>query len=201
MRAKDVLLEAIAAFSGTVVFVSHDRYFIDRLATRVIEVEAGTITTYEGNYEDYLRRKEALVANSTNNMGAPGPSLLGTGDTKVLKGQDSSARQSVLKGHDFSRADNGAQINGALAPEGTAAPKKKLNPIKLKQMQERCAFLEEEVPRIESSINTTEQQLGNFISVDETQRQSNLLDSLRTQLNELTAEWEELMTQLDEQDQ
>ena len=57
MRAKDVLLEALAAFSGTVVFVSHDRYFIDRLATRVLEVENGTVTTHEGNYEDYLRWK------------------------------------------------------------------------------------------------------------------------------------------------
>ena len=37
MRAKDVLLEAIAGYSGTVVFVSHDRYFIDRLATRVLK--------------------------------------------------------------------------------------------------------------------------------------------------------------------
>src|ERR1700733_3500271 len=62
MRAKDVLLDAIAAFSGTVVFVSHDRYFIDRLATRVLEVENGQVNAYEGNYEDYLRRKEALLA-------------------------------------------------------------------------------------------------------------------------------------------
>ena len=57
MRAKDVLLEAISGYSGTVVFVSHDRYFIDRLATRVLEIENGAITAYEGNYEDYLRRK------------------------------------------------------------------------------------------------------------------------------------------------
>src|SRR5579863_2117683 len=61
MRAKDVLLDAIAAFSGTVIFVSHDRYFIDRLATRVLEVESGVVTSYEGNYEDYLRRKAALA--------------------------------------------------------------------------------------------------------------------------------------------
>ena len=61
MRAKDVLLDAIAAFSGTVIFVSHDRYFIDRLATRVIEIENGFVTSYEGNYEDYLRRTEAEV--------------------------------------------------------------------------------------------------------------------------------------------
>jgi ATP-binding cassette, subfamily F, member 3 len=60
MRAKDVLLEALAAFSGTVVFVSHDRYFIDRLATRVLEVEGGTVTSHEGNYEDYLRTGSAV---------------------------------------------------------------------------------------------------------------------------------------------
>ena len=47
---------------GTVVFVSHDRYFIDRLATRVLEIEGGAVTAYEGNYEDYLRRKEAVAA-------------------------------------------------------------------------------------------------------------------------------------------
>ena len=63
MRAKDVLLEAIAAFSGTVVFVSHDRYFIDRLATRVLEVEAGQVNSHEGNYEDYLRWKTAQAAS------------------------------------------------------------------------------------------------------------------------------------------
>src|SRR3954454_1365311 len=62
MRAKDVLLEAIAAFSGTVIFVSHDRYFIDRLASRVLEVENGTVNSYEGNYENYLRKKEELAA-------------------------------------------------------------------------------------------------------------------------------------------
>ncbi len=64
MRAKDVLLEAIAGFSGTVIFVSHDRYFIDRLATRVLEVENGSVLTYEGNYEDYLRKKEEMAAGA-----------------------------------------------------------------------------------------------------------------------------------------
>src|SRR6202046_3399804 len=68
MRAKDVLLEAIAAFSGTVVFVSHDRYFIDRLATRVLEVEGGAVTSHEGNYEDYLRRKGLAVSNALGDV-------------------------------------------------------------------------------------------------------------------------------------
>ncbi|HUA87006.1 MAG TPA: ABC-F family ATP-binding cassette domain-containing protein [Bryobacteraceae bacterium] len=58
MRAKDVLLEALSKYSGTVVFVSHDRYFIDKLATRIIEIEDGHVDVYPGNYEDYLWRKQ-----------------------------------------------------------------------------------------------------------------------------------------------
>ena len=58
MRAKDVLLEALSKYTGTVVFVSHDRYFIDKLATRVFEVGDGGVEVYPGNYEDYRWRKE-----------------------------------------------------------------------------------------------------------------------------------------------
>src|SRR6202042_3053482 len=58
MRAKDVLLTALQEYNGTVVFVSHDRYFIDKLATRVIEVADGGVHVFPGNYEDYLWRKE-----------------------------------------------------------------------------------------------------------------------------------------------
>ncbi len=58
MRAKDVLLEAISKYTGTVVFVSHDRYFIDNLATRVFEIGEGRVEVYPGNYEDYRWRKE-----------------------------------------------------------------------------------------------------------------------------------------------
>ncbi len=57
LRAKDVLLEALQGYTGTVVFVSHDRYFIDRLATRIFEVADRRITVFPGNYEDYLWRK------------------------------------------------------------------------------------------------------------------------------------------------
>ncbi|MBT0663511.1 ATP-binding cassette domain-containing protein [Geobacter pelophilus] len=55
--SKDVLLDALRSFSGTVVFVSHDRHFIDGLATRVVEVEGGTLTSYMGDYEYYLAKK------------------------------------------------------------------------------------------------------------------------------------------------
>src|SRR3989449_8070922 len=57
MRAKDVLLEALSKYTGTVVFVSHDRYFIDKLATRVFKIGDGRVEGYTCNYEDYRWRK------------------------------------------------------------------------------------------------------------------------------------------------
>src|ERR1700690_34706 len=62
LRAKDVLLEALMKYTGTVVFVSHDRYFIDKLATRVFEIGEGKVEIYPGNYEDYLWRKQGRDA-------------------------------------------------------------------------------------------------------------------------------------------
>jgi ATP-binding cassette subfamily F protein 3 len=62
MRAKDVLLEALSKYTGTVVFVSHDRYFIDKLATRVFEIGDGRVQVYSGNYADYRWRKEGGAA-------------------------------------------------------------------------------------------------------------------------------------------
>ncbi len=178
MRAKDVLLEALDSYSGTVVFVSHDRYFIDRLATRVLEIENGAITAYEGNYEDYLRRKEALAAG-TPNAGIKQPSAevdTPGGATILIEG-----------GYE--------ETNSAAASSASRA--RRLNPIKQKQMEDRCAFLEEEIPRVEASIAHTEQQLGVYVSAAETQRLTELAEDLRAQLAALNAEWEDLMLQLD----
>jgi ATP-binding cassette subfamily F protein 3 len=58
MRAKDVLLDALEKFTGTVVFVSHDRYFLEQLANRVFEVAAGEVRVFPGNFADYLWRKQ-----------------------------------------------------------------------------------------------------------------------------------------------
>jgi ATP-binding cassette subfamily F protein 3 len=62
LRAKDILLTALQGYTGTLVFVSHDRYFIDKLATRVYEIAEQRVNVYPGNYEDYLWRKGAIAA-------------------------------------------------------------------------------------------------------------------------------------------
>jgi ATP-binding cassette subfamily F protein 3 len=65
LTAKDVLLDALAAYGGTIVIVAHDRYILDKLPTHVVEVGTGKAVLYHGNYEDYVHQKaraEALVA-------------------------------------------------------------------------------------------------------------------------------------------
>jgi ATP-binding cassette subfamily F protein 3 len=54
LDSKDVLLEALEDFGGTLIFVSHDRYFVDRLATKVVEIGGGHALLYPGNYEEFL---------------------------------------------------------------------------------------------------------------------------------------------------
>jgi ATP-binding cassette subfamily F protein 3 len=73
LRAKDVLLDALRNFTGTVLFVSHDRYFIDQLASRIFEIEQGEFRDYAGNYEDYLWQKEHHSAAAPDLDGQPPP--------------------------------------------------------------------------------------------------------------------------------
>jgi ATP-binding cassette subfamily F protein 3 len=204
MRAKDVLLDAIRNFSGTVLFVSHDRYFIDGLATRVFEVEDKRVHIYPGNYEDYLFRKNGGVEKIAEAAAANPHIDHATGMLKPSKQVGTTAEMS-------SRPPNGSgeitalgsthEINGSLAAV-TPAPKpnvKRLNPIKLKLLEERVAELEEELPDLEARILAAEQQQAMFTTAEAAQAIAAELDTLRNQHATHTAEWEELAMQLEEQ--
>jgi len=194
LRAKDVLLEAIANFTGTVLFVSHDRYFIDGLATRVFEVEDRRMHIYPGNYEDYLWRKSG------------GPEKVAVSLATSIK-ETPTAKQTPA-----SPAPNGVVIlsegRAAAGVEGPASPTepatakkdiKRLNPIKLKQLEDRVAAIEAELDSLDTKIMDAEDHLGHFISAEESQRNASELEAMRARHSELTAEWEAAATQLDEQ--
>jgi ATP-binding cassette subfamily F protein 3 len=192
LRAKDVLLEAIRDFTGTVLFVSHDRYFIDGLATRVFEVEDKRVHIYPGNYEDYLFRKSGGLAKIAQTAAANPHIDHATGMLKPVKQVGSNGHNSNGSTH---------EIQGALEPV-TAAPKKdikRLNPIKLKQLEERVTELEAELPDLEARILAAEQQQAIFTTAEAAQAIAAELDTLRTRHAAHTAEWEELATQLEEQ--
>jgi len=175
LRAKDVLLAALMEYTGTVVFVSHDRYFIDKLATRVFEIGNGKVEIYPGNYEDYLWRKQ--------------------GGTEK---QDEAIRQQLqLKTTEPAPPipANGNQASGDAAP---AAKAKRMNPIKRKKMEDRIHELEAEINRAETVIAKYETAMQDFVSADESQRQSLELAQCKTAQAALLKEWEDLSQSLQE---
>ena len=173
LRAKDVLLDSMQKFTGTVVFVSHDRYFIDKLATRVFEIGDGRVEVFPGNYEDYLWRKEGKGTTADGSLSsAPAP----------------LAQSQCVTNHQ--------ETEGQAVPE---AKLKRLNPIKLKQMRERLVEVEEEIARLEAAIAAAETALQNFVSVEETQRQTDLLNRAKADLEHAMNEWEELSQVLEAQ--
>jgi ATP-binding cassette subfamily F protein 3 len=164
LRAKDVLLDAIANFTGTVLFVSHDRYFIDGLATRVFEVEDRRVHIYPGNYEDYLWRKQG------------GPEKV----AELLK----PVSVPVISAAPVVKIEPKAAV-------------KKLNPIKLKMLEDELAEAEEQIPVLEEKIAAAESALGAYTTAEEAQRVSAELARLRAEHEALLAKWEELGTQLE----
>lgn len=62
MDSREVLEDALTDFGGTIITVSHDRYFINRIANRIIEMQPDGVTEYIGNYDDYIERKNRPVA-------------------------------------------------------------------------------------------------------------------------------------------
>ncbi len=176
LRAKDVLLEAIGKFNGTVIFVSHDRYFIDGLAQKVFEIERNVedpargsrLNVYPGNYEDYRWRKE--------------------GGAATLAAETAAAAAPVVVAEPPKPVE-----------ESSAAQVKRVNPIRLRQMQERLAAVEAEIPRVEGWVAEAEQALGVYVSAEETQRLTEVLEVLREQQATLNSEWEKLATELEGQ--
>src|SRR6266853_3889388 len=171
LRAKDVLLEALMKYTGTVVFVSHDRYFIDKLATRVFEIGEGKVEIYPGNYEDYLWRKQGRAVVTVE----------------------------IPKVSAISSTSSPAPVNGDRAPATNAADSKgkRLNPIKRQQMEDRLHEIEEEIARAEAAIEVSEMLLQSFVSAEETQRQTQELVRWKIDLQSLMKEWEELSSALE----
>jgi len=145
-----------------VVFVSHDRYFIDKLATRIFEVGNGEVHVFPGNYEDYMWRKEGKPLDLT----LPG---------------------------------NGRPSHNPPPVPAPAPPGKRVNPIKLKQMRERCQQLEQQIAKTEAEIAASEKELASFVSADETLRLTNLLDERRAALASLLQEWEQVSQAVESQ--
>jgi ATP-binding cassette subfamily F protein 3 len=182
MRAKDVLLSALRDYSGSLVFVSHDRYFIENLATRIFEVRDGQLLDYPGTFAEFLEFKNRLASDAAQQ----------------------AAEQATLAASRAGLGPNrpGQSAHDALAVGDAAARKgRRLNPIKLQQLKDRRDALERETAQLEHDLAATETALAQFVNAEETLRQTRHADSLRARLEQATQEWAEVSEIIEEEEQ
>ena len=142
ITSKEILEDALNNYTGTVLYVSHDRYFINRTASRILELEDGNLTGYPGNYDYYLEKKAQLAdgqLSSGGEIAAGRGSAAGFAQAVGIRnGASSPASESALK-QDWKSQK-----------EAQAAQRKKENA--LKRCEERIAVLEERSAQIDAEM-------------------------------------------------
>ncbi len=83
LQSRQFLEEVLSEFEGTLLFVSHDRYFIDSLATKVWSIEDGVLNSYLGNYTEYRTRKQQIVMKAADTKSATKTQTKPTSSTKA----------------------------------------------------------------------------------------------------------------------
>jgi len=171
--SKEVLLEALKQFPGTVVFVSHDRHFIDGLATRVVEVGGGKLESFYGDYEYYLEK---------------------TAGGAVTAGQDGGGRLSAKQSEER-KGDAGGDSQ---PPDSRLSRQQQREEDKQRQKEDRAR--ERRLAELEARIGIKEGELAElesamagpdfFSNVEAARAAGELHASLTAEIAELYEAWE-----------
>ena len=101
LASKEKLDEALMKFDGTLFFVSHDRYFLNKVATKIIELGSEKISVYEGNYDYYLEKKDILgakpITNNTSKSSSSAISKLNWQEEKVKQAQQKKIKNEIKR--------------------------------------------------------------------------------------------------------
>ena len=101
ITSKEILENALNSYTGTVLFVSHDRYFINSTATRIIELANKTVVNYIGNYDYYLEKKDILgakpITHNTSKSSSSAISKLNWQEEKVKQAQQKKIKNEIKR--------------------------------------------------------------------------------------------------------
>lgn len=185
MHSKDVLLNALESFGGTVIFVSHDRGFIESLATKVLHLEEGKYKYYPGNYEYYLEQEEK------NNEG--GESLPLASKLMVSTGSTSNFSAPPSSG--------GSPRN---APETSSSKlsweEQKKRDSEKRKIQKQIQNLEQEIETLENKKSELELKMSNpevYSNGEKAKSVQNEIDKTSKLIEEKTLEWEKITEDLE----
>ncbi len=174
ITTKEILEQALSEFEGTIICVSHDRYFVNRISTRIIELHEGYFDNYIGNYDYYLEKRED-VRKASDVYRAP---------SGGISSSASAGCTSAPEGALGAGSDNAADWKAQKAQQAEA--RKKANDLKkcedrIEQIENRISEIDEKMS--EPDIATNSGKL-NELSKERT--------ALETELEELMEKWEAL---------
>ena len=171
IMSKEILEQALNDYTGTVLYVSHDRYFINQTATRILELVNQTFVNYIGNYDYYLEKKEELTA-----------AYAGTTPANTSVFSNTSAQISGLSG----LKSKDSRLSWQEQKEQQAKERKRKND--LKKTEERIASLEERNVEIDD-LMTQEEIYTNSVQCQELAEEK---CKNNEELELLYEKWEEL---------
>ena len=188
LDSKDVLLDALMDYGGTLLFVSHDRYFVERLATKVVEVGGGKARLYPGTYAEFLW-SQANGGGVPQPPGAPAakpPAGKGSGAAAAAKAAAPAPSQTGAAGHEERKREAAERKKRERAFEALAA--------RIAELEARIAEKETEVKTVEAAIAAP----GFYDDVAAAKPTLDRHQALMWEVGDLLSQWEMLQAEAEE---
>jgi ATP-binding cassette, subfamily F, member 3 len=195
LDSKDVLLDALEDFGGTLIFVSHDRYFVDKLATKIIEIGHGDASVYPGDYESFLWSKKQRETGVRSGS-AVTPGVRSTNEVPAGAHAPRKPAKSDLT--------PGKAANADLTPKPSYDAKKQQDAEarkarrELEARQRRIQELEGRIAKTEQAIKDLEAQMSAPGFYENHEASKPILDrhqALMWEVGDLMNKWEALQAQ------
>jgi len=215
LDSKEVLLEALEDYGGTLIFVSHDRYFVDKLATKVIEVGGGQTLVYPGGYEDFVywkKQREAGLAVALPTASTPAPHVKHDKHDKPKAAPRPAASTpapapSAKKENAKPAASAPASPNGKAGYDPLAPRLRPPNPADRqareregRKLKARIAELEKKIAEKEQAVRDVEHLMATPGFYDDRARADEAVANRQRLLDEVAAlmsEWEAVQAEFD----
>ena len=170
MESKDILEQALNSYTGTLLYVSHDRYFVNQTARKILELDNGHFVTYLGNYDYYLQKKENIIDNFFKNS-----------SENVSNSSETVTAESMV---------NSSDNDGKASWEANKQKQREITKAKreLESIEARIEEIENRIADIDNEF-MQEEVATNSAKLNEL---TNEKDGLNDELADLYDRWEEL---------
>ena len=202
IHSKDVLLSALRDFGGTVIFVSHDRGFIEQLATRVLELKPGQFKNYPGNYEFYMEqveKQQASFEGEGDGKVGLGGNRGGEGLPLAPAGKPSSAPPSPKGDTPLKSPAESSEGASVSAHTQLTWEEQKAQEAARRKLEKEVARLEAKITELEEKKSALENKMADpavYSNGEKAKAVQREIEALAAEIDETTAAWEEAAEKL-----